>query len=68
MDAKCELTDYECRTVSIFNQYAKGVDRWGTASISLANLNNLPGGLLNNAKIMDEAAKNETVGFINNYI
>ncbi len=67
VDAKCELTDYECRTVSIFNQYAKGVDRWGTASISLANLNNLPGGLLNNAKIMDEAAKNETVDFINNY-
>ncbi len=67
VDAKCEMTDYECRTVSIFNHYAKGVDRWGTASISWANVIDLPGGLANNAKLMDEAARNETVGFINNY-
>lgn len=63
-DQRCDSSGNECRTVAIFNQYAKGADWWGTASLSsFAAGVSYP----DVAKIMDKAAANETASFISNY-
>ncbi len=67
MNTRCDKSIYECRTVSMFNQYTWGIDWWGTARSSLSNVFDIFGSLFNTAKIMDKAATNEAVDFINNY-
>jgi predicted AlkP superfamily pyrophosphatase or phosphodiesterase len=60
---RCDISNYECRTVSMFNQYTAVVDWWGTPSVN--SFLGLRG--LNFTKIMDIAAADETVIFIKNY-
>jgi predicted AlkP superfamily pyrophosphatase or phosphodiesterase len=66
-DENCEKTPYECRTVSIFNQYPKGADQWGTASITSQLLLETIKTMGDGAKLLDNAATDRTVDFISNY-
>jgi hypothetical protein len=64
---RCDQSQYECRTVSIFDYYAKGADWWATPS---AYWENIVDGIMNwrdFGKIMDKAPANEAANFINNY-
>jgi hypothetical protein len=66
---RCDQTSFECRTVSMFNQYAEGADWWGTpASPSKAVIDALlkNGGSLS-ASLMDNMSMEETVDFIKSY-
>ncbi len=70
--AKCSASKYECRTVTMFNQYARSADWWGTpASLSdemkILVTSYFPQFSLNTSKVMDKSARQEAVGFINSY-
>jgi hypothetical protein len=67
LDSNCESTKYECKTVSIFNQYPKGADQWGTASPLWRLIYDSIKTMGDSAKLLDEAAKDRAVDFINNY-
>jgi predicted AlkP superfamily pyrophosphatase or phosphodiesterase len=74
---KCEDTKDECRTVSMFNQYAMampgpngntvGADRWGTLTASPLNIGDLFDSAFSMTKMMDMAAANEATSFIARY-
>jgi hypothetical protein len=66
-DMRCDQTEYECRTVTMYSQYGKGADWWGTPSKSLANAFDYIVSFLDSAKIMDEAPVNDAKSFISNY-
>jgi hypothetical protein len=60
---RCDKSIYECRTVSMFNQYVKGVDWWGTPSFKWKTLWEITAG----DPMFDTAVANETVDFITDY-
>jgi hypothetical protein len=66
---RCDKSEYECRTVSIFNQYAEGADWWGTASTNYKNVLTALKSLVtwDSASLLDNIARNETVDFITGY-
>lgn len=66
-DVRCDKTQYECRTVAMYSLYPKGVDWWGTPSLSMKNLFDYAKSFFDSAKIMDEAPANDATSFINNY-
>ncbi len=72
-DAKCDAIENECRTVSMFNQYAEGADGWGTSgpiSRPLFEAVQLPGGVGTSysAALMDSSSADETAAFISSYL
>ena len=72
-EARCDSTENECRTVSMFNQYAEGADGWGTSGPISKPLFDafwqLPGaaGISYSAALMDSSSANETAAFISSY-
>jgi len=68
-ESKCDQSDsnYECRTVSVFNQYARGVDRWVTATSAMKSLYDALKHWIDAAMTLDETAKRGAVEFISNY-
>ncbi len=60
---RCDQSANECRTVSMFNQYAGGVDWWGTPSVKWKTL----WGQMWDGSLFDSASTSETVDFISNY-
>ncbi len=80
-DDKCGSSQYECRTVSMFNQYSRGasrhiysdgVDWWGTPSKYSTELKAIFTSLsvpdiLDTAAVMDKSAAAESIGFIDGY-
>ena len=65
-DEICENTNYECRTVSIFNQYPKGADQWGTGRAGAKVLYDAAT-TLDSAVILDSAATERAMDFIADY-
>jgi len=61
--ARCDQSTGECRTVSMFNQYAAGVDWWGTPSVKWKTLWDTTW----DGSLFDAASTTESVDFINNY-
>ena len=56
---RCDESEYECRTVSVLNQYAgDGADRWVTPGLPVA---------WGVAALMDQSAGDEAVKFIHGY-
>ena len=64
---RCDQSQYECRTVAMFSQYAEGAEWWGTPSLSLENAFDSVKSFFDVPTIMDAAPKNEAIAFINNY-
>jgi hypothetical protein len=67
---RCDRSEYECATVSIFNQYARGSDWWGTPSNAVSNafyaaLSQLS--LHSEAALLDESSAGEAKTFITGY-
>jgi hypothetical protein len=60
---RCDQSANECRTVSMFNQYAAGADWWGTPSVKWMTLWKTAW----EGSIFDSASTSETVDFISNY-
>lgn len=70
INTRCDKSEYECRTVSMFNQYARSADWWGTPGNFWANayraiLSKV--GLHSEAALLDESSAGETVDFIKGY-
>jgi hypothetical protein len=66
-DTKCGNSKYECRTVSMFNQYARNADWWGTPSSISGELFTFITSIFNSAKTMDKSAALEATEFIKGY-
>ncbi len=69
-NTRCDKSKYECRTVSMFNQYARGADWWGTPGSFWSNayralLSKV--GLHSEAALLDESSAGEARSFINGY-
>ncbi len=64
---RCDQSQYECRTVSMFNQYTRGADWWGTPGSLWSTLWTTIDNGFDGAKIFDTSSTNEAVDFINNY-
>ena len=63
LSERCDKSEYECRTVSMFNQYVRGVDWWGTPSLSWKKLWEL----LTGGSLFDTASTNEALDFVSHY-
>lgn len=63
INTRCDKSSNECRTATMYHQYGKGADWWGTPSFSFANLL----GVLGGTKMMDIGPANQMVDFINDY-
>jgi len=66
-DERCDGSGYECRTVSMYFQYAEGVDWWGTPGLTFSNA--LDGVLtrFDVGKLMDRGPVNDGMEFIRRY-
>ncbi|HEC97312.1 MAG TPA: hypothetical protein ENI58_04050, partial [Nitrospirae bacterium] len=67
VDVRCDRSAYECRTVSMLNQYTDGVDMWGTPDSAWQSALEAAASMGNAADIMDRAAAGEAVDFIGHY-
>ncbi|MEK7801287.1 MAG: alkaline phosphatase family protein, partial [Pseudomonadota bacterium] len=66
-DIKCGNSQYECRTVSMFNQYARKADWWGTPTSLFNEVIAVVPNPLDSAKVMDRSAAIEATEFIKGY-
>jgi hypothetical protein len=67
VDVRCDRSAYECRTVSMLNQYTEGVDMWGTPDSAWQSMLEAAASKGSAADIMDRAAAGEAVDFIGHY-
>lgn len=71
-DIRCDKTSYECRTVTMYHQYAKGADWWGTPTTLVSELYNLAASGtikigVSEAEVMDRAPATDAIDFVKNY-
>jgi hypothetical protein len=73
MNVRCDQSQYECRTVSMLNQYtafngnATRVDLWGTPDSAWQSGFQVLTSIGNAAKVMDKSAAGESIDFLSSY-